>query len=295
MHATRHLKGVYKPLIPLNMLPYSPAVKIIIMCHYLLQRLSRSYRDDTYHAAIDTNKGTEAQNKLLKYSYMPKQKSMTLSGIACLLVDQFLPDAHRNYVLANVKVTEWYRRYKNFVPEFLRGRPRSVILHCLDRQTKARKYDVKDDVTSTTSEGVFEVNKSNGSKHVVDFGCDTSSPSCTYKDRIHWHMPCKHFFAVFDHVPEWNWSSLPLSYLDSAYLSMDADVIHTYFQPEDSTSDLLDHEPSVEIGERDETDCDALENPPSKKKVITSICLHAVLQYVYLIMSMYVHVVTHAT
>ena len=147
----------YKPLIPL-MLPYSPAVIVLIMCHYLLQRWSRTYRDDTCHTAIDTNNGVEAQNKLLKYSYMPKQKSMTLSGIACLLVDQFLPDAHRNYILANVKVTEWYQCYKNFVPEFLRGQPRSVILLCLDRQTKARKYDAKD-VTSTTSEGVLKLTK----------------------------------------------------------------------------------------------------------------------------------------
>ena len=125
--------------------------------HYVLQRWSRAYCDDTYHAAIDTNNGPEAQNKFLKYSYMPKQKSMTLSGIACLLVEQFLPDAHRNYVLANVKVTEWYQC---FVPEFLRDRPRSVILHCLDRQTKARKYSAKD-VTTTMRDGVLEVANQN--------------------------------------------------------------------------------------------------------------------------------------
>ena len=132
---------------------------------------------------------------------MPKQKSMILSGIVCLLIEQFLPDAHHNYVLSNVKVTEWYRCYKNFVPEYLCGRPRSVILHCLDQQTKARKYDAKD-VTPTTSKGVFEVNKMNGSKHVVNFGCEASSPSCTCKDWVRWHILCKHFFAVFNYVPE---------------------------------------------------------------------------------------------
>ena len=41
-----------------------------------------------------------------------------------------------------------------------------MILHRLDQQTKAGKYDAKD-VTPTTSKGVFEVNKTNGSKHVV--------------------------------------------------------------------------------------------------------------------------------
>ena len=238
--------------------------------YYVLQRWSRAYRDDTYHAAIDTNNGTEAQNKLLKYSYMPKQRSMTLSGIACLLVDQFLLDAHRNYVLANVKITEWYRCYKSYVPEFLRGRPQSVILHCLDQQTKARKYSASD-VTTTTREGVFEVTKTNGSQHTVDFGCATC-PSCTCKDWIRWHIPCKHFFAVFNHVPEWKWSSLPPSYLESAYLSMDTDAVHTYFQPDDTstTSNSFNPEPSPELeGERcPETDCNAPEVPPSKKKVI---------------------------
>ena len=74
---------------------------------------------------------------------------------------------------------------------------------------------------------------------------------------------------------------------------MDADAVHTYFQPEDGTSDLLNHEPNPEIGERGDTVCDALENPPSKKKVIISVSPHTV--YVYLIMGMYVHVVTQAT
>ena len=177
---------------------------------------------------------------------MPKQKSMTLSGIACLLVEQFLPDAHRNYVLANVKVTEWYRRYKTFVPEFLRGRPRSVVLHCLDRQTKARKYNAKD--VTPTGKGVFEVNKTNGSKHTVDFGCSASSPSCTCKDWVRWHIPCKHLFAVFNYVPGWNWNSLPQCYLHSAYLSMDTDAVGAYFKPEaDRTTDSVNCEPSPEM------------------------------------------------
>ena len=48
--------------------------------------------DSVYIAAVDTNNGTEALNKALKYSYLPKRKSLTLSGIATLLIDRFLPD-----------------------------------------------------------------------------------------------------------------------------------------------------------------------------------------------------------
>ena len=153
-----------------------------------------------------------------------------------------------------------------------------MILHCLDRQTKARKYDAKD-VTPTTSKGVFEVNKTNGSKHVINFGCEASSPSCTCKDWVRWHIPCKHFFAVFNYVPEWGWSSLPQSYLESAYLSMDTGAINLYFQQEDNTSDSLNNGPrsGLEGDGNCNTDFDAPENPPSKKKVISYVCVCLVL------------------
>ncbi len=99
---------------------------------------------------------------------------MTLSGIASLIVEYFLPDAHRNYILSNVQVSEWYRKYKDSVPSFLHGRPRNVVLHCLDRQAKGRKYD-KADITMLEEEGCFAVNKSSGGTHRVEFGSNTDS------------------------------------------------------------------------------------------------------------------------
>ena len=53
---------------------------------------AHAFRDSVYYAAVDTNNGTETLNKALKYSYLPKRKSLTLSGIATLLIDRFLPD-----------------------------------------------------------------------------------------------------------------------------------------------------------------------------------------------------------
>ena len=40
---------------------------------------------------------------------------------------------------------------------------------------------------------------------------------------------------MFNYVPEWDWSSLPQSYLESAYLSMDTGAVNLYFQQEDNT------------------------------------------------------------
>jgi len=63
---------------------------------------------------VDTNNGTEAQNKLLKYKYMPWRKADTLSAFIILLVEKFPPDQHKNYILPNLKAYEWYRQYNDF-------------------------------------------------------------------------------------------------------------------------------------------------------------------------------------
>ena len=38
--------------------------------HCMLQRWAHAYCDSVYHAAINTNNGTEAQNKLFKYNFL---------------------------------------------------------------------------------------------------------------------------------------------------------------------------------------------------------------------------------
>ena len=168
---------------------------------------------------MDTNNGTEAQNKILKYKYMPKTRASTLSALVTLLVERFLPDAQQSYVLPNLKASEWYRTYNEFVPEFLRGRPRSVILHCLSRQSRGNKYS-DEDLSTGSEEGVFLIQKKDGSHNVVNFGKSSQEgmPSCSCKDWIRWHLPCKHFFAVFKLRQVWNWNALPEKYLSSAYL-----------------------------------------------------------------------------
>ncbi len=39
-----------------------------------MQRWGRAFRDNDYHAAVDTNKGVEAQNRLFKYMQLSSQK-----------------------------------------------------------------------------------------------------------------------------------------------------------------------------------------------------------------------------
>ena len=205
---------------------------------------------------------------------MPKRKSMTLSGIASTIVECFLPDAYRNYVLSNVQVSEWYRKYKESVPSFLHGRPRNVVLHCLDRQAKARKY-TGSDITMLEDKGCFEVKKTGGGTHRVDFGYTTAYPSCTCKDWIRWHIPCKHFFGVFASYNEWRWNSLPKAYLDSSYLSVDKGAISTYFTEVESAathSNSVSEDFNVDPLLSEHSQPDNITDEPPKKKVIHKPC-----------------------
>ena len=70
---------------------------------------------------------------------MPRKKAGTLSALVILLVEKFLSDQYGSYVLPNLKASEWYRKYNDFVPTFLWGRPRAVILRYLSRQSHSNK------------------------------------------------------------------------------------------------------------------------------------------------------------
>ncbi len=191
-----------------------------------MQRWARAFRDSTYHAAVETNNGTEALNRALKYAYLPRKTSLTLTRIACLIVDQFLPDMYQNYVFQNFKQLNIYRLPSAAIPLYLQGRPPSVVKHCLVRKTRSNKF-TRDAVEDTDKPGVFHIIKDAG-RHTVNFGCADGMPACSCKDWTKWHIPCKHFFAVFRWRPNWSWNALPQQYRDSAYLSTDNAAIGEY-------------------------------------------------------------------
>lgn len=195
-----------------------------------MQKWARAYRDREYHAAVDTNNGTEALNKSLKYSYLPKRRSMTLSAVATLLVEDFLPECRKTYLFNNYKQSNEYRSYKGIVPDYLQDRPRSVILHCLDRQATSMKFKEEDVEDVDADNGVFKVHSKR--ERNVNFGHHSpdSMPSCMCPDWDKFHLPCKHFFAIFRFRPAWTWNKLPRAYLESAYLGLDNNALRDYYQ-----------------------------------------------------------------
>lgn len=134
----------------------------------------------------------------------------------------------QKYVFHNYKLSEEYRSYSKDIPEYLKGRPKSVILHCLERKAKCHKF-TKDDIKMVT-DGTFEVLKSGGGKHTINFNV----PECTCKDWVRHHIPCKHFFAVFEQCPGWDWLKLPHEFQGSCYLSADTTSVRQYITPNET-------------------------------------------------------------
>ena len=82
----------------------------------------------------------------------------------------------------------------------------------MQRRLKSLQY-IEDDIRIADSvAGKFYVKGSNDNEHTISFGSNNSDPSCTCRDWLQWHIPCKHFLAVFRLFPNWSWNQLPENY-----------------------------------------------------------------------------------
>lgn len=125
-----------------------------------------------------------------------------------------------------------YRAYNSEVPIYLQGRPKSIIIHCLAREEKARKTFSEDDICESDEDmGIFIINGKSGAKHTVSFGKESGKPNCTCQDWIRHNVPCKHFFLIFITKIKWGWNSLPQSYLQGPYLSCDNSALESIQGP----------------------------------------------------------------
>ena len=197
---------------------------------------------------MDTNNGTEAQNKLFKYCHLPRSSKLTLSHLLTIIMESLLPESHQKYLFDNFKLGAAYRSYNDIVPQFLQGRPRKVILHCLQRMTKAGKF-LQSNVSLHKSATSHEVHShASGKTHNVD----VKIPQCSCKDWLRYNMPCKHMFAVFKYCTECSWDSLPETYKQSEYLSADSAMLGETAMTSDATMENSPELMSVHKGSTSE-------------------------------------------
>lgn len=104
------------------------------------------------------------------------------------------------------------------------GRPPLVIMHCMERMSKSRRYTKDEEKQLKDGCGTFHI-ESSGKTHT--FGAATGMPSSFCQDWFNWHIPCKHFFAVFRLFGNWTWDNLPPAYLSSPFISGDYEGVQT--------------------------------------------------------------------
>ena len=187
-----------------------------VLCLFTLrlQRWARAFQDSVYNTTVETTSGAKALNRLLKHQYLPRQKHMTLSHIISNITKEFLPDLHYKYIYKNFKLSDLYGLYNPAViPSYIQGHPKPTILHCLHRQASG--------MVKTSGSGKFEV-QGNMKTHVVDFGLLSGEPSCTCKDWVKYHIPCKHFFGVFHLFHVGAWKHYPKATSNHHILNLDA-------------------------------------------------------------------------
>ena len=61
-------------------------------------RWAHAFREQQALNIINTNNGIEAQNKVFKYSYLPRSLDKSVFGIVVMLVESFVPDSYQHYL-----------------------------------------------------------------------------------------------------------------------------------------------------------------------------------------------------
>ncbi|XP_014669716.1 PREDICTED: uncharacterized protein LOC106810784 [Priapulus caudatus] len=183
-----------------------------------VERWAQAFRKQQVLNIVNTNNGVEAQNKLFKYSYLPKSVDKSAYGIVVLLVESFLPDSYKNYCDMNLKQSSQYRRITN-LPGYLHNRPRHFVKNCLKSRVAAGEFEVQDIQCVDISKGEFRVKASNdaGRLYSVTF----QAPSCTCEAWYKTYFPCKHMYAVFKVFDEWSFARLPEKYRNSVFITLD--------------------------------------------------------------------------
>ena len=190
---------------------------------------------------MNTNNGIEAQNKLFKYRYLPGSLDKSVFGIVVMIVESFIPDSYQHYLDTNLQLSGSYREFKRDIPDYLHNPPSHLVKHCLRNNFGAAEFAEHDVKCVNLEKGEFLVKSSSNSTKL--FAVKLSEPSCKCESWRKTHFPCKHIFAVFNFFDEWSLNSLPHSYKNNVFITLDT----MHFDQADP-----DEEPTSEPSSTDE-------------------------------------------
>lgn len=151
----------------------------------------------------NTNNGTERLNESLKYDELKKNyNNCTLSELMTKLVDGFLPNLYRKYVVLNVKYSNLHKPYHSDLPNFLWNRPGPLVDHMRERYMRVSDEMARSVqpicVTLTKTFAVESINERTYERNyrTVEFGDERNMCWCNCEDFRRHRLICKHFFAV---------------------------------------------------------------------------------------------------
>jgi len=89
-------------------------------------------------------------------------------------------------------------------------------------------------------DGIFEVESASrsGVKYMLSFNVD-GMPRCDCFDWKRFHLPCKHFCAIFHLYPDFGWDKLPAGYRDSPFFTVDETIVGTHSVVQQSGFDSI--------------------------------------------------------
>ena len=136
-------------------------------------------------------------------------------------------------------------QYKSAIPSFWTNRLRILVLHCIERIFAAKDIKSQHIECTDISKGTFKIKSQSqdGSWYLLSFGDSETMCRCGCPDWQKWWLPCKHFIAIFNTYPAWQWESLSSLYLNSPFFSLDEDLITKLQSPCNMTSSLTAEEP----------------------------------------------------
>ena len=138
---------------------------------------------------------------------------------------------YHRYVELNIKCSGQYRKYNKAIPGFLTNKPRILVAHCMERSLSAQDYEVQHVQCIVEEVGLFSIKSQTREEwYSIRFGDVDTMPQCDCLDWKRWCLPCKHFLAVFQHYPNWQWEQLSVKYTGSPFLSLDDDLVNQLMQ-----------------------------------------------------------------
>ena len=125
-----------------------------------------------------------------------------------------------------MRISEGWRAPLKHIPAEMHHRPQHLVRHM--REAEERSMHICQSAIHSLGESLFAVKADDGKNaYKVSLGSEENQqlPFCECRQFQKTHLPCKHFAAIFRHIPDVSWNSLPTFYKDHPLITVDQDCV----------------------------------------------------------------------